>query len=189
MINLDENNKYQLTEFISDLLKKRFKDDFHKQEINDEDVGKLNFACPYCGDSQKDSTKKRGNIYLRTSTYKCFNDGCLKWIPLSEFVSHFAQTLSLSIPNIKLADPHVEKVQLFNKRSELIQFLMDPKVRDRLLDFKEIFSRFFLKPCKDAPEDSPIGIEVRRRNLQFAPGFEESCYYDDNRSCLEKCYW
>lgn len=34
-------------------------------------------ACPVCGDSQKDSNKKRCNIYLDNPLfYKCFNEGC-----------------------------------------------------------------------------------------------------------------
>jgi len=35
----------------------------------------FNFACPFCGDSDSDSTKKRGNIFLGTNTYKCYNCG------------------------------------------------------------------------------------------------------------------
>jgi hypothetical protein len=36
---------------------------------------RLNFSCPYCGDS-KDPKKKRGNFYLDTLAYKCYNGGC-----------------------------------------------------------------------------------------------------------------
>ena len=36
---------------------------------------RLNFACPYCGDSEKVRTKKRGNLYLNTLIYRCFNCG------------------------------------------------------------------------------------------------------------------
>lgn len=36
---------------------------------------RLNFSCPYCGDSDN-SHKKRGNFYLDTSAYKCYNGGC-----------------------------------------------------------------------------------------------------------------
>lgn len=36
---------------------------------------RLNVSCPYCGDSN-DSRKKRGNFYLDTLAYKCYNGGC-----------------------------------------------------------------------------------------------------------------
>jgi len=39
---------------------------------------RMNFACPYCGDSKLNSRKKRGNIYLDDFNYKCWNAGCRK---------------------------------------------------------------------------------------------------------------
>ena len=38
---------------------------------------RLNFACPYCGDSS-DQYKKRGNIYLKSLQFHCYNGGCSK---------------------------------------------------------------------------------------------------------------
>jgi hypothetical protein len=38
---------------------------------------RINFACPYCGDSN-DSHKKRGNIYWKTLMFHCYNGGCEK---------------------------------------------------------------------------------------------------------------
>ena len=35
--------------------------------------GRLNFACPYCGDSGNSSSKKRGNLYLESLSFHCFN--------------------------------------------------------------------------------------------------------------------
>jgi hypothetical protein len=35
--------------------------------------GRLSLACPYCGDSTTDSSKKRGNLYWDTLQYHCFN--------------------------------------------------------------------------------------------------------------------
>ena len=37
--------------------------------------GRINLACPYCGDSSNDSLKKRGNLYWTTLQYHCFNCG------------------------------------------------------------------------------------------------------------------
>lgn len=44
----------------------------NKQMIK-EMSGRLSLACPYCGDSTKDDTLKRGNIYWTTLQYHCFN--------------------------------------------------------------------------------------------------------------------
>lgn len=43
-----------------------------KQMIK-EMPGRLNLACPYCGDSSEDHHKKRGNLYWNTLQYHCFN--------------------------------------------------------------------------------------------------------------------
>jgi hypothetical protein len=59
--------------FVLDILKDRFisgpktKIDFYED--------RWNIACPFCGDSSTDSTKKRGNIYLSDFHYHCFNCG------------------------------------------------------------------------------------------------------------------
>lgn len=37
--------------------------------------GRISLACPYCGDSTTDTTKKRGNLYWDTLQYHCFNCG------------------------------------------------------------------------------------------------------------------
>jgi hypothetical protein len=46
---------------------------------------RLNFACPYCGDSTN-VHKKRANIYWKNLIYHCFNDGCAKHTNLVSFL-------------------------------------------------------------------------------------------------------
>jgi hypothetical protein len=64
----------KLEESIRIILAKEFKNDHNKQIIY-KAGNRLNFSCPYCGDS-KDGKKKRGNFYLDTLAYKCYNGGC-----------------------------------------------------------------------------------------------------------------
>lgn len=40
--------------------------------------GRINFACPYCGDSHSNDWKKRANIYWRDLSFQCFNGDCKK---------------------------------------------------------------------------------------------------------------
>lgn len=44
----------------------------NKQTLRDMH-GRITLACPYCGDSHTDDTKKRGNIYWDTLQYHCYN--------------------------------------------------------------------------------------------------------------------
>lgn len=46
----------------------------NKQLLKDMQ-GRIVLACPYCGDSTKDDTKKRGNLYWDTLQYHCYNCG------------------------------------------------------------------------------------------------------------------
>ena len=170
---------YNISEFVADILKRAFPGNRFKQHINEDD-DKLNFACPYCGDSENDASKKRGNIFLKTGTYKCFNDGCLTFTKLPKFVSHWAMRYQLSIPNIidiKLGN----NIQHETKRGELILFLMNPDVKKVLIDFNTLAERFFLEKCSSAPLDSPIGQYVSSRNIRELPAFDKSCYYDSRQ--------
>jgi hypothetical protein len=45
----------------------------HNKQMIKDMHGRLTCACPYCGDSTKDDTLKRGNLYWSTLQYHCFN--------------------------------------------------------------------------------------------------------------------
>ena len=170
-------SKYEISEFIKDVLKVRFPKSPLKQEINDEDPDKINFACPYCGDSEKDQNKKRGNLYLTTKTYKCFNDGCMKWVPLKTFISNFASKYALSIPDLEL-QRNVDASKTKERELNIIEFLVDRRIGDSLLSIKQVASRFSLTPCAEAEIDSPIYEYITNRKLNHLPAFEKSCYFD-----------
>lgn len=64
----------RIEELIGIVLNREFKSDPQKTRIY-RAGNRLNFSCPYCGDSS-DPRKKRGNFYLDTLGYKCYNGGC-----------------------------------------------------------------------------------------------------------------
>lgn len=57
---------------IEEILKNTFKSSQKQKVLRYSD--RLNFACPYCGDSDN-VMKKRGNVYLEDLDYHCFNCG------------------------------------------------------------------------------------------------------------------
>jgi len=65
----------KVEDLVKLVLSKEFSGDINRQKIY-SGGNRLNFCCPYCGDSVKDSRKKRGNFYLDTLSYKCYNGGC-----------------------------------------------------------------------------------------------------------------
>lgn len=48
---------------------------------------RINFACPYCGDSHTNARKKRGNIFINSLSFHCYNCGTHR--TLSSFLKDF----------------------------------------------------------------------------------------------------
>ena len=47
----------------------------HNKQMLQDMHGRITMACPYCGDSHTDLSKKRGNMYWDTLQYHCYNCG------------------------------------------------------------------------------------------------------------------
>lgn len=70
---IDESLKSKIRALLKQVVVQQHSEP-NKQMIK-EMPGRLNLACPVCGDSHEDSTKKRGNLYWDTLQYHCFNCG------------------------------------------------------------------------------------------------------------------
>ena len=74
---MTDDLKNKILAGLQELLDKRFGNESAKLNIkNRHDY--ISIACPYCGDSLKISSKKRGTVYINTYQYKCFNCGTYK---------------------------------------------------------------------------------------------------------------
>jgi hypothetical protein len=172
---------YSIPEFVRDLLKKRFPGDRLKQTVHDAG-DKLNFACPYCGDSKTDSKKKRGNLYPERGFYKCYNDGCSIKVDTAKFVSKYAQTYGLEIPSVKAVEPQWVHNTSKKKKGSLIELLINRNIGSSLLEIDYLVSRFSLTPCKEADFGSRIGQFVESRGLKGIPTFDDCCYFDSSQN-------
>lgn len=88
---MDKNRIHSL---ITDILAQEFPVDPKKQKIY-LSGNRLNFSCPYCGDSNS-GHKKRGNFYLDTLSYKCYNGGCYIFKDGIAFLKDFGRFDALS---------------------------------------------------------------------------------------------
>lgn len=119
---LDSSNINSTDDFIRAImpkleyiLKRRFSDNKYKQNIRVRGNNRINFACPICGDSHSDNSKKRGNIILEEGefqyTYKCFN--CGAYMSVKDFFKNFNEQLDISsieyINNVKSNYSYVKK--------------------------------------------------------------------------------
>lgn len=174
--------KYRLDEFIQDLLLKRFKDEPQKQVLNIDEDEKLNFACPYCGDSEKKSSKKRGHIYLESNTYKCFNDGCMMYATLTNFVGHFCHKFNLNPPDIFFKEGGIKSKVRTRKKNFLIEFLSNNEITEGLLHIDFFKSKFNLDKIEDFDSDTATIKFLKDRNLDKVPGILECCYHNKYRT-------
>jgi hypothetical protein len=73
---------------LRDLLVERFGQQSQKSKVK---VGRerINFACPYCGDSHTNMQKKRGNIFIGTLSFHCYNCGTHR--TLNSFLKDFSR--------------------------------------------------------------------------------------------------
>lgn len=77
MLDTQTNFDEAIEGSIKSILTRVFRLTPDKQEANH--LGKrINFSCPYCGDSKKNTRRKRGNYYPSYSLYKCYNCGIIK---------------------------------------------------------------------------------------------------------------
>ena len=83
----------ELNEKIKGLVQEVLDNRFHEHEKRriSEKVGRLNFACPYCGDSYSDLHKKRGNFYYSGYKFHCYN--CGKHRSINGFLKDFSKKL------------------------------------------------------------------------------------------------
>ena len=97
---------------------------YEKREIHPKH-GRLNFACPYCGDSTNDNHKKRGNIYINDGLYfKCYN--CGKYRGIQGFLRDFS---------ISLDADEIVTVRSLEKAAVSLNKTLDPMIfldRDNL---------------------------------------------------------
>ena len=181
---IDLEIRYSLKQFVQDVLNKTFPNSKIKRHIH-EDGDKLNIACPYCLDSNKKKSKKRGNLYLSTNTYKCFNDGCMTYAPLNKFISHYCQKFNLTPPDVFLRGELKETV-ISNKKSSLLKFLLNEELCNKLIELDYFTNRFSLTKMDDFTLNcDTINYIKDDRFLNESPLFSDSCYHDSD---MKKIY-
>jgi hypothetical protein len=136
---------------------------------------KINLRCPLCGDSKKSSRKKRGWIYLKTSSYYCFNCSTgLSGIKFLEYIS-----------GNNYEDIKREYTKLFLKsglNTNLSSIFNIPTSEPSLFQLESIVKPEWKKPL------SPSAINyLKNRRVLDAPFLYEqfySCYGKNNEEYI-----
>ena len=114
----------EVKNLILKVLQKSFPGNNQKQIIYSSQ-NRLNFSCPYCGDSN-DARKKRGNLYVDSLSFKCYNGGCGTFKDLIGFLYDHELNRELTMEQIEEAKNTINSKKTSRRISAKIDvFLLD----------------------------------------------------------------
>ena len=148
MIGDSENNTLDnIKNKIQEILNKKFANDSYIKRKIDVYHDRLNFSCVCCGDSLSNIRKKRGNLYLDTLVYHCYN--CGTHMGINALLHRFNEELS---NEDKIAVHEIQQnAKKFEKRVSSSQSSMSMTLLDKLAIPKDILFRQLgiISPYKD----------------------------------------
>ncbi len=107
---------------------------------------RLNFACPYCGDSTTSSRKKRGNLYWNDLYVHCYN--CSTHVSLDTFLKDFNENFEgedrVAVLN------YIKENKKIVSYGESLDFYLFEKINELALTFDEIALGFNVYPISPA---------------------------------------
>lgn len=142
---------------LEKILKKNFTN-LYRRKI-DVYPDRWNFCCPFCGDSVNDNRKKRGNLYLNSMSYHCYNCGCHYGIIsfLHQFDEEMTGEDKVVIHEIQQNSKKFERRYNCSKSTSIIYQLLEQlaipkgiffKVNDLVSPYKNLFASEYLKSRK-----------------------------------------
>jgi hypothetical protein len=134
-------DKVYITGLVQKILNKEFSNQNKRRIVDYHD--RLNFSCPYCGDSHKNQYAKRGNLYFNRLIFICFN--CDKKTSFDKMCKYFNEMVD---PDKKLEMiEHLNSVMTY---SDYESNVSDAKFENliNLEDLEKVFS-MDLTPISD----------------------------------------
>jgi len=167
-------DKVYIKNIVQKILNKEFAN-VQKRRINDY-TDRLNFACPFCGDSHRNNHAKRGNLYFNRLVFICFN--CDKKTTFDRMCKEFNEQID---PDKKLEMiEHLDSIMTYNDyQNEFV----DAKF-DNLIDIEELETAINLNltPLSDF---KPIQIGGGIYKYLIGRGIEP----DKHKDIYQAKYW
>tara|TARA_R110000737_G_C14598879_1_gene488747 strand:+ start:1331 stop:2416 length:1086 start_codon:yes stop_codon:yes gene_type:complete len=143
--------KKDIVEIVTDILYHAHSDD-EKRRLESSKELQLEMACPCCGDSNTNTTKKRGILYLDSFKYYCWNGDCdAKYWSIFKFFKLFGKKLN-NINQISEITKVIEKSKRERKptklidSSELFEFMYNNSIP--MIDLEKHYGLFTAERCK-----------------------------------------
>lgn len=173
-------NNSEILEFVEQVLTKVFSNIPQKQVVDESDR-KLNFSCPICGDSKKKYSKRRGNIYFDSGAYKCFNDGCMAYMSLGEFVAKMSKEHGIMLPSF-VTELEYKPIVIKRDENPLLRFITSDT--SEILTLSEIINRFSLVRADSISKNSNVHKYLESRNLTTITNYGDVLYADQSDNKL-----
>ena len=136
---------------------------------------RLNFACPYCGDSSNDSSKKRGNLFWNTLQYHCYN--CNKHAALNSLLKRFEARLARPQDNLDIIDI-ITSNRLHVEKAQMMEFDLFKRLADLAISKKVFYKVFNCGPISDG------SIGYKYLKSRFLGNHLNHFAYDERRGKL-----
>jgi len=137
--NITNEVKQNIISKISQLLGSQFNGP--KSQIK-QGYDRLNFACPYCGDSADNHYKKRGNLYWKTLMYHCYN--CSKHTNVVALLKDFEVGLTNKV-EVKSVLQFISQNQVVHQSTEYLQIGVFKTLENLSIDRNEFIQKMKLK--------------------------------------------
>lgn len=174
---IDSSEKVDLlVDSITKILSERFGGSGPKSRIK---VGRerLNFACPYCGDSHDKVHKKRGNLFLDSLGYHCYN--CNTHRTLRAFLKDFNSLPSQWTKITQLAIDSVTEISSIRSvnSEKLLDALFNRDLIQHLFTREEIKSKLGLVEVQGTKIETYLDKRLQRQKENFLWDPKESKLY------------
>ena len=138
MIGDSENNVLDIIKGkLQVILNNSFKEPYRRKLDIYHD--RINMCCPCCGDSRTDIRKKRGNLYLDTLVYHCYN--CGEHMGINTLLHRFGEDLSsedkIVVHEIQQSSKKFEK-RVSSSQSSMSMTLLEKLAIPKMILFKQL---------------------------------------------------
>lgn len=138
MIGDSENNVLDIIKGkLQLILNRSFKEPYRRKIDVYHD--RLSFCCPCCGDSKTDIRKKRGNLYLDSLSFHCYN--CSEHMGINSLLHRFGEDLSsedkIVVHEIQQSSKKFEK-RVSSSQSSMSMTLLEKLAIPKMILFKQL---------------------------------------------------
>jgi hypothetical protein len=181
---MSKHEMYGIDTFVKEVLIHRFPHETYKHTPKSTAKG-IRFHCPYCGDTCDIRKTPRGNLYMSSKKFVCFNDGCFTSTSLERFVLKFSELYSIDIGDIDLTEIKLEETSnkyfnnlILTKDNTIYDYLDDMGLIDKMPHIDEFKYIFSLVDIRDISKTSKVYEFLDKRCLLSIHNIHTRVYSD-----------